>query len=59
MSTMTTADAARPMPWLRLALLGVIAAAIWLAFSLFSSAHAASADETLPGTATDAAAATP
>jgi len=54
-SSMTTADAARPMPWLRLALLGMIAAAIWLAFSLFSSTHSASAEETLPDAAADAA----
>ncbi len=43
------------MPWLRLALLGMIAAAIWLAFSLFSSTHSASAEETLPDAAADAA----
>ena len=47
-SSMTTADAARPMPWLRLALLGMIAAAIWLAFSLFSSTHSASAEALAP-----------
>lgn len=45
---MTSADAARPVPWLRYALLGVLFAAIWLAISLFSSADGASAEEQEP-----------
>jgi len=45
---MTSAEAARPVPWLRYALLGVLFAAIWLAISLFSSADGASAEEYEP-----------
>ncbi|GAA1808610.1 hypothetical protein GCM10009749_16320 [Agromyces neolithicus] len=36
------------MPWLRYALLGVVMATIWLAFSLFSSTVGASAEEVEP-----------
>src|SRR4030095_8884389 len=45
---MTTADAARQVPWLRYALLGGLVAVIWLAISLFASAVGASADEEEP-----------
>ena len=45
---MRSADAARHVPWLRLALLGAVFAAVWLAFSLFAGASAASAEESGP-----------
>ena len=46
---MTSADAARQMPWLRYALLGATFSALWLALSLFASLSSASADEHQPG----------
>ncbi len=46
--TMRSADAARQVPWLRLALLGAAFAAVWLALSLFAAASAASAEEPVP-----------
>jgi len=52
---MTSADAARRVPWLRYALLGVLFAAIWLAISLFSSAVGASAEEPDPNLPLDSA----
>ena len=45
---MTSADAARRVPWLRYALLGVLVAAIWLVISLLSSAVGAAAEEVEP-----------
>ena len=46
---MGSADATRRVPWLRYALLGIVIAAIWLAFSLLSGAvGGASAEENTP-----------
>ena len=45
---MTSADAARQVPWVRYALLAAVFSALWLAISLFASSTGASADEQEP-----------